>query len=110
MRKTEPRQAAQPRHEPVRAKPLNARPAADKRPADKPLTAERCFGGLPVGAGIAIGPDYLIEDKPPAPDHGAIPADAVETELARLDEAVAKSRRQLGKLRAQLAILPAEGQ
>ena len=109
MRKTEPRQAGAPQAEPGRAKPLNAR-APDKRPADKPVTAERSFAGLPVGAGIAIGPAYLIEDKTPLPDHRAIPADAVEMELARLDEAVAKSRRQLGKLRAQLAILPAEGQ
>jgi phosphoenolpyruvate-protein phosphotransferase len=110
MRKTEPRQAATRQAEAVRAKALVARPAADKRLPDKPATAERCFTGLAVGAGIAIGPAYLIQDKTPAPDQRAIPADAVDMELARLDEAVAKSRRQLGKLRAQLAILPAEGQ
>ena len=82
----------------------------EPRPDPKAATAERCFTGLAIGAGIAIGPAYLIEDHIPAPTHRVIPADAVEAELARLDDAVAKSRRQLGKLRAQLAMLPAEGQ
>ena len=82
----------------------------EPKPEPKPATAERCFTGLAIGAGIAVGPAYLIEDHTPAPTHRVIPADAAEAELARLDDAVAKSRRQLGKLRAQLAMLPAEGQ
>jgi phosphotransferase system enzyme I (PtsI) len=96
MRKTEPKAAS--------------KPPAEHAPADKPAPAERRFTGLAVGAGIAVGPAYLIEDQTPVLERRAIPADAVETELTRLDDAVAKSRRQLGKLRAQLAMLPAEGQ
>jgi phosphotransferase system enzyme I (PtsI) len=111
MRKNEPIAALKPRQ----AKPAGDKASADKSPADKasadkPAAVERRFTGLPVGAGIAVGPAYLIEDQTPVLEHRLIPADAVEPELRRLDEALAKSRRQLGKLRAQLAMLPAEGQ
>jgi phosphotransferase system enzyme I (PtsI) len=136
MRKTEPKAAPKPRPaerrpadphqaEPHPAEPRPAEPRpAEPRPAeprvakalltqtriDKPAAAERHFTGLPIGAGIAIGPAYLIEDQTPTLVHRPIPADGVEAELLRLDDAIAKSRRQLGKLRAQLAMLPAEGQ
>jgi phosphotransferase system enzyme I (PtsI) len=100
MRKTEPKASPRPRI----AKALLA------QTPEKPVAAERRFTGLPIGAGIAIGPAYLIEDQTPTLEHRPIPADGVEAEVARLDEAIAKSRRQLGKLRAQLAMLPAEGQ
>jgi phosphoenolpyruvate-protein phosphotransferase len=96
MRKTEPKAAPKPR------------PAEPH--VEKPVPAERRFVGLAIGAGIAIGPAYLIEDQTPTLEHRPIPADGVEAELARLDGAIAKSRRQLGKLRSQLAMLPAEGQ
>ena len=131
MRKTEPRAAPKPqvakappvqpavKEVPARLKP-SARLALERAVAasgvekaaapDKPAVAERRFQGLAVGAGIAIGPAYLIEDQTPALEHRAIPADGVDAELARLDDAINKSRRQLGKLRAQLAMLPAEGQ
>jgi phosphotransferase system enzyme I (PtsI) len=126
MRKTEPKAARKPRPgeprqaepheaEPLPAEPLHAEPRAAKAQlaqtaAEKPAAAERRFTGLPIGAGIAIGPAYLIEDHTPTLVHRPIPADGVEAELLRLDDAIAKSRRQLGKLRAQLAMLPAEGQ
>ena len=101
MRKTDPNAAS---------RPPKARSPTGKPPSDKDASAERRFTGLPVGAGIAIGPAYLIEDQTPVLDHRPIPADAVETELGRLEDAIVKARRQLGKLRAQLAMLPAEGQ
>ena len=115
MRKTEPGAAPKPpQAETAEARPRKNRSSAAlpavKAPADKPVAAERHFKGLALGAGIAVGPAYLIEDQTPVLDHRPIPADAVEPELARLDGAVTKSRRQLGKLRAQLAMLPAEGQ
>jgi phosphotransferase system enzyme I (PtsI) len=111
MRKTEPAAAPKPRQRtPRQPKSPAAQPAPDELPADKTAAIERRFTGLAVGAGIAVGPAYLIEDETPVLDHRPIPADAVEPELARLDDAIAKSRRQLGKLRAQLAMLPAEGQ
>ena len=115
MRKTEPGAALKPPQaetaEARSRKPRNPAPSpADKSPVDKPATTERRFTGLALGAGIAVGPAYLIEDQTPVLEHRPIPADAVEPELARLDGAVTKSRRQLGKLRAQLVMLPAEGQ
>jgi phosphotransferase system enzyme I (PtsI) len=111
MRKTEPEAALKPRPAGSRkAKPTADKFAPETSAADKPPKAERRFTGLAVGAGIAVGPAYLIEDQTPVLEHRPIPADAVETELRRLDDAVAKSRRQLGKLRSQLAMLPAEGQ
>jgi phosphoenolpyruvate-protein phosphotransferase len=136
MRKTEPKAASKPRQtaqrqagprqaEPREAEAISRKPSAapasahkpravkarpEQPSADKTAAAERRFDGLPIGAGIAVGPAYLIEDHAPVLEHRPIPADGVEAELDRLDEAIAKSRRQLGKLRAQLAMLPAEGQ
>ena len=110
LHEIEPHDAAPREAGPRKAKSPTARRPADHPPADKHGASERRFIGLAIGAGIAIGPAYLIEDQTPVLEHRPIPADAVETELARLDGAVAKSRRQLGKLRAQLAMLPAEGQ
>jgi phosphotransferase system enzyme I (PtsI) len=111
MRKTEPEAAPKPRQRtPRQPKSPAAQPAPDQLPPDKSAAVERRFTGLAVGAGIAVGPAYLIEDETPVLDHRPIPADAVEPELARLDDAIAKSRRQLGKLRSQLTMLPAEGQ
>ncbi|MBW4021713.1 MAG: phosphoenolpyruvate--protein phosphotransferase [Proteobacteria bacterium] len=125
MRKTEPKAAPRPRVAKVAPasaqaptppcdgaglRPTVAVKGPPQPPAPKPPPAERRFQGLPVGAGIAVGPAYLIEDQTPTLEHRPIPADGVEAELARLDEAISKSRRQLGKLRAQLAMLPAEGQ
>jgi phosphoenolpyruvate-protein phosphotransferase len=105
MRKTEPKAAPKPRP----AEHRSAEPRAAKASLAQ-ASAERRFTGLPIGAGIAIGPAYLIEDQTPTLVHRPIPADGVDAELLRLDDAIAKSRRQLGKLRAQLAMLPAEGQ
>ncbi|GAB0113088.1 phosphoenolpyruvate--protein phosphotransferase [Acidisoma sp. C75] len=89
-----------------------ARPAEKSPPAGraKPAAAERAFRGLGLGAGIAVGPAYLVEDRTPDLSPVAIAPEAVEGELARLDAAVAKARRQLAKLRAQIAMLPDEGQ
>jgi phosphotransferase system enzyme I (PtsI) len=120
MRKTEPKAApkprpaehrqAEPNNEPRPAEQRTAKALLAQSSADRPAAAERHFTGLPIGAGIAIGPAYLIEDQTPTLVHRPIPADGVDAELLRLDDAIAKSRRQLGKLRAQLAMLPAEGQ
>lgn len=96
MRKTDPK-AAKPRA--VKAKLPPAPPPAELQ-----------FKGLAIGAGIAVGPAYLFEEETPAFSPVAIAPEAVESELARLDAALAKSRRQLAKLRAQLALLPDEGQ
>ncbi len=106
MRRTEPKAPAK-RHA---ARPPLAVADSEDRPASPGDEAEQHFSGLPIVSGIAVGPAYLFEDQTPEIAPAAIAPDAVNAELERFDNAVKKSRRQLSKLRAQLAILPAEGQ
>ena len=72
---------------------------------------ERRFTGIPVSAGVAIGPVFGATE-PEAADHPpqdpAPPTPAPRG--ARLDAAIAQSRKQLGKLRARLAVLPEDSQ
>ena len=80
-----------------RARPESSRPEAR-------------FVGIPVSAGVAIGPVFSASE--PAPQitrHKILAADAA-AEGARLDAAIAQSRKQLIKLRARLAVLPEESQ
>lgn len=102
MRKTDPKAAPKPRG--TKAAPRSAPP-----PAAPPPVVERQFTGLPIGAGIAVGPAYLFQDQTPDFAPVAIQPGQIEAEFERLDRAVVKSRRQLAKLRAQLAMLPEEG-
>lgn len=106
MRKSEPKAAAK-----THQSKATAEASAAPRDAEH-LTAqaERHISGLPIVPGIAVGPAFLFQDQTPDILRTAIAPEAVERELGRLDEAVRKSRRQLAKLRAQLAMLPAEGQ
>ena len=72
--------------------------------------SEQRFGGIPVSPGTAIGPVFSASE--PAPQitrHKILAADA-PAEGARLDAAIAQSRKQLAKLRARLAALPEESQ
>jgi phosphotransferase system enzyme I (PtsI) len=62
--------------------------------------------GIPVAPGVAIGPVYDTAEVPAETPRRTIPAYAVESERARLAEAVALSRKQLGKLKGKLALLP----
>ena len=71
---------------------------------------EQVYHGIPVSQGIAIGPVFLAAESKVEIKRGSIAAGAVEAELARLDGAVQKSRKQLGKLRARLSVLPEETQ
>jgi phosphoenolpyruvate-protein phosphotransferase len=71
---------------------------------------ERILTGIGVSSGIAIGP--LVAASEPALEHtpAKIAAGGVAAELGRLDEAVAKSRKQVEKLRARLSVLPEDSQ
>ncbi len=77
----------------------------------KPTSAkEKRLSGQPVSPGIAIGPLHeaaesalVISTKKPSPSE--IPA-----ELARLEEAVSRSRHQLHKLKSRLTALPKDSQ
>jgi phosphotransferase system enzyme I (PtsI) len=71
---------------------------------------ERRLSGLPVGPGIAIGPVFGTIESPTSFSRQRIAAADIEAERARLDVAVALSRKQLGKLRARLHVLPEDTQ
>ena len=71
---------------------------------------ERRLMGLPVAPGIAIGPVFGTVEAPTVITRHRIAAADIEAERARLDAAVAASRKQLGKLRARLHVLPEDTQ
>ena len=66
--------------------------------------------GIPVSPGIAIGPVYAATETHVEIVRGTIRQDLVQAELARLEAAVQKSRKQLAKLRARLTVLPEDSQ
>lgn len=66
--------------------------------------------GLGVSPGIAIGPVFAAAEPALRVRRGKIAASAREAELARLDEAIARSKKQLLKLRARLSVLPESSQ
>jgi len=82
--------------------------AAKKSAARK--AAEHLFKGIPVAPGIAIGPVFDTTEIPAEAPRRAIATAEVEAEKQRLAEAVALSRKQLGKLRTRLTVLPEEAQ
>ncbi len=88
--------------------PQHKRLAAPLPPADtKP---ERRFVGIPVSAGVAIGPVFGASEPELNISRHKIQAADIAAECARLDAAIVQSRKQLAKLRAKLAVLPEESQ
>ncbi len=88
---------------------MNATSAGTARPKAGPR-AERRFTGVSAAAGVAIGTVFrATEPEIPATRAKIAPAD-IAAEGARLDAAIAQSKKQLGKLRARLAVLPEESQ
>src|SRR6202042_1159899 len=80
------------------------------RPRHDSSRPETVFTGIPISAGVAIGPVFRAsEPEPKIKRHKILAADSA-AEGARLDAAIAQSRKQLVKLRARLAILPEESQ
>src|SRR5690242_12230013 len=71
---------------------------------------EARFVGIPVSPGIAIGPVFRASEPTPRITRQKILAADSAAEGARLDAAIAQSRKQLTKLRTRLAILPEESQ
>jgi phosphotransferase system enzyme I (PtsI) len=61
--------------------------------------AERAFGGLGVSPGVAIGAAHVVEAGFIDVPEYAIAEDAVAAEQERFADAVAKSQRQLKKLK-----------
>ena len=82
--------------------PHAAKPGAGK--------GEKRFHGIPVSPGVCIGKLFpASEPQLDVPVPSPTPC-APEAELGRLDNAVAKSRKQLAKLRARLTVLPEDTQ
>ena len=71
---------------------------------------EARFSGIPVSAGVAIGRVFRASESAPQITRHKIAAADSAGEGARLDAAVAQSRKQLTKLRSRLAVLPEESQ
>jgi phosphotransferase system enzyme I (PtsI) len=71
---------------------------------------ERHFFGHPVAPGIGIGPVHEAVEPELVVSNEKIAASQVETELARLEEAVERSRTQLHKLKHRLVALPENSQ
>ena len=71
---------------------------------------ERRLMGLPVAPGVAIGPMFGTVEAPAIITRHRIAAADIEAERVRLDAAVNASRKQLGKLRARLHVLPEDTQ
>ena len=71
---------------------------------------EATFSGIPVSPGVAIGPVFRAAEPVPEFTKHKIQAADIAAEGARLDAAIAQSRKQLTKLRARLAVLPEESQ
>ncbi|MCO6419133.1 phosphoenolpyruvate--protein phosphotransferase [Siccirubricoccus sp. KC 17139] len=66
--------------------------------------------GIPVAPGIAIGPVYDTSEEPAEAPRRRIAEGQVEAEKQRLAEAVTLSRKQIGKLKSRLSVLPEEAQ
>lgn len=100
-----------------RTEPPKAPPAADpaprrRRPAEPaaPPRPERHFKGIAVSPGIAIGPAFAAAQ--PALELTRRPINDYERadELERFEEAVGQSKKQLAKLKARIALLPADAE
>ena len=68
------------------------------------------FPGIAVSPGVAIGPVFGASEPVPEITRQKIQAADIAAEGARLEAAIAQSRKQLSKLRARLAMLPEESQ
>ncbi|WP_083747424.1 phosphoenolpyruvate--protein phosphotransferase [Teichococcus deserti] len=82
----------------------------EKEPRRKAKTREVSIRGIPVSHGVAIGAVYDTSEEPTLAPRRQVDAGHVEDERARLNAAAAASRKQVGKLKARLGVLPEEAQ
>ncbi|MFQ5773742.1 MAG: phosphoenolpyruvate--protein phosphotransferase [Kiloniellaceae bacterium] len=82
-------------------KPLGKtdRAAARRKPGDR--RGERVFEGLGVSPGVGIGTAHLRDSGEVQVIEYQVPATKVKAELERFQEAVARSQRQVGKLKSK---------
>lgn len=87
------------------------RPRAGAAPAvPAEGSPERRLVGIPVSPGIAIGPVFGAAEQRAEVVRQKIVAADIAAQTARLEAAMAQSRRQLLKLRARLGVLPEDSQ
>ena len=84
-------------------------PSSTRRRQGAPRPEKR-LAAIPVSPGVAIGPAFGADEPPAEVERHAIAAADVAAETARLDAAIAQSRKQLAKLRARLVVLPEDSQ
>ncbi len=82
-------------------------PARILRATERP---ESVLAGIAVSPGIAIGPVFGTAEPTPEITRQKIQAADAPAEGARLDAAIAQSRKQLAKLRTRLTALPEDSQ
>ena len=95
---------------PQEKRPGRVTRAAGSVPGTNAARPEQLFHGIPVSAGVAIGPVFGTTEAPAEITKTKIQAADIAAESARLDAAILQSRKQLTKLRARLAMLPEESQ
>jgi phosphotransferase system enzyme I (PtsI) len=88
---------------------------AEGKPAESPgrrapRRKEVVIRGIAVSSGIAIGEVFDTSEPPAEAPRRQIAAEAVDAEKQRLAAAVATSRKQVGKLKTRLSVLPEEAQ
>src|SRR5690606_30187647 len=83
-----------------------APPPEDDTGAVLAARPEIILRGLGVAPGIAFGPAHAVESGFGTVPEYVVPAADIDRECRRLEEAVAKSRRQIHKLKAKAALLP----
>ncbi len=81
-----------------------------RRPPAAKRTKETLFRGIAIGPGVAMGAIWDTTEAPAETPRRAIEAPSIEAERQALARAVAVSRKQVGKLRNRLSILPEEAQ
>jgi phosphoenolpyruvate-protein phosphotransferase len=85
-------------------------PKPPRRAIPRATRQERRLVGIPVSPGIAIGPVFGAHEAPATVARQKILAADAQAETARLDAAIARSRKQLLKLKARLGNLPEDSQ
>ncbi|WP_198369444.1 phosphoenolpyruvate--protein phosphotransferase [Roseomonas rosulenta] len=71
---------------------------------------EVAIPGIAVSPGVAIGPVFDTSDPPAEAPRRRIAAEAIEAERHKLNAAIAFSRKQIGKLKTRIGVLPEEAQ
>ena len=76
----------------------------------KAKSREVIVPGIAVSHGVAVGLVYDTTEPPAETPYRSIAAEAVDEEKQKLAAAIAFSRKQVGKLKTRIAVLPEEAQ